>query len=144
MVSEPLLYHVEYFFFIFIFPHLHPNTCFHGYSQFQHHSFSKCQTWQENLSTVVFPIPSSSHTLWSRRPHRWNLSVSGLVPSFYWEGCSAHFQFGIHPLDQTWSDALILAYILAHRRCSCSCCRTHHISWCVVLSKANLYVTLQS
>ena len=71
LVSEPLLYHVEYS--RFIFPHLHPNTCIHGYSQSQHHSLFKCQTRQGKLSTVAFP-----------------------VPSFYREECSTHYQSGIH------------------------------------------------
>ena len=48
LVSEILLYHVEYSLFIFIFPPLHPNTCFHGYFQSQYHSLSKCQTRKGN------------------------------------------------------------------------------------------------
>ena len=56
-------------------------TRIHSYSQFQYHSLSKCQTRQEKLPTVAFPVPSSSQTPWSRGPRRRNLSASGPVSS---------------------------------------------------------------
>jgi len=113
--------------FIFISPHLHSNTYFLSYSQSQHHSLSKCQTRQEKLPIVVFSVPSSSQTPWSRRPHWRNLPVFDPVPSFYQEGCLTHYQFRVHPLDQTWLDALMLAYILAHRSCSYSSSGSPHL-----------------
>jgi len=128
----------------FIFPHLHPSTCIHGYSQYQHQPLSKYQTRQGKLLIVAFLVPSTSQTPWSRRPYRRNVFLFGPVPSFYREGCSAHYQSEVHSLDQAWSDDLILAYLLTYWGCSCSCRRSHRISWCVVLSGANLCVTLQS
>ena len=106
LVSEQLLYHVEYF--LFIFPHLHPNTCIHGYSQSQHHSHSKCQTRQGKLSTVAFTVPSSSQAPRSRRPRRRNLSMSGPVPSFYREGT-------INPEYTRWIklDQMLLCWLIS-------------------------------
>jgi len=143
MVSKSLLYYIEYPFFIFIFPHLHPNTCFHGYFQSQHHSLSKCQTRQGKLSPVAFSVPYSSQTPWSWRPRRRNLPVSSSVPSFYRERCLAHYQFGVHPLiklDQIllcWLISSLTEAVLAH----VIRLTTSRDVWCSF--GANLCVTLQ-
>ena len=54
LASEQLLYHVEYF--LFIFSHLHPNTYIHGYSQSQYHSFLNVKLDKE---TIYCGVPSS-------------------------------------------------------------------------------------